>query len=88
MLELGYDIPPVKVYQDNRSTIIMAHKGRPTGRRTRHIPIRYFFVKDKIDLKEIEVVNKGTAEMLADYCTKPQQGTLFTYMRDQILGIT
>jgi hypothetical protein len=88
LLELGYDVPPVKVYQDNRSTIIMAHKGRPTGRRTRHIPIRYFFVKDKIDLKEVEVVNKGTAEMLADYCTKPQQGTLFTYMRDQILGIT
>ena len=35
--------------------------------------IRYFFVKDRIDKKEIEIRYCPTVKMLADYFTKHQQ---------------
>jgi hypothetical protein len=42
-----YVIPPVMVYQDNKSTIVLAEKGRSNAGRTRHINIRYYFVKTR-----------------------------------------
>ena len=62
-------------------------KGRSTSRRTKHISVRYFFVKDRID-KEVKLVYLSTDDMLADFYTKPLQGSLFRRMRDMIMGIT
>ena len=42
----GYKMGPATVYEDNMSTIKLAEKGRSTSERTRHISIRYFFIKD------------------------------------------
>jgi hypothetical protein len=83
----GQNVGPVNIHQDNRSTILMAKKGKPTTKRTRHISIRYFFIKDRIDLKEVNLVNTGTKDMLADYFTKPLQGSLFMKLRDKIMGV-
>jgi hypothetical protein len=84
----GYDVGPVKVYQDNKSTILMASKGKPVSSRTRHIAIRYFFIKDRIKSGDIEISHVGTEEMLADFFTKPLQGSLFIKMRNAIMNIT
>ena len=51
LIEQGYDISPATVFQDNKSTIVMAEKGRSTSERTRHIHIRFYFIKDRIDNK-------------------------------------
>jgi hypothetical protein len=88
MQEQGYDIKPVIFYQDNKSAITLMEKGRSTSQRTKHISVRYFFVKDRIDQKEVKLVHKGTDEMLADFYTKPLQGDLFRRMRDMIMGMT
>jgi hypothetical protein len=74
------------VYQDNKSTIIMAEKGCSTSERTRHINIRYFFVKDRINTGEQKVVYKPTTEMIADLLTKPLQGELFRVLRKELLN--
>lgn len=84
----GYDVGPVKVYQDNKSTILMASKGKPVSSRTRHIAIRYFFIKDRINLGDIEISYVGTEDMLADFFTKPLQGSLFVKMRNTIMNNT
>jgi hypothetical protein len=68
------------------STISIAEKGRSTSSRTRHISIRYFFVKDRIDSGEVEVVYLPTEDMKADILTKPLQGELFRRMRAELLG--
>jgi hypothetical protein len=65
----------------------MATKGKPIGKRTRHIAIRHFFVKDRIDMSEVKLVNVKTEDMVADYFTKPLQGALFKKLRDIIMGI-
>ena len=39
-----------KLYQDNMSTILLEKNGKwSSSKRTKHINIRYFFIKDRID---------------------------------------
>jgi hypothetical protein len=80
-------VGPAVIFQDNQSTIALVAKGRSTSARTRHIAIRYFFVKDRVDSKEVEVVYKPTGEMRADIMTKPLQGDLFRRMRAELMGM-
>ena len=77
----------IVINQDNKSTIALAEKGESTTTRTRHINIRYFFIKEKIDNKEVKLVHMKTEDMLADFFSKPLQGSLFERMRDAILNI-
>ena len=45
-----------------------------------------FFVKDRVDKKEIEILYCPTERMLVDYFTKPLQGALFRKFRRVIMG--
>ena len=83
----GYYVKDNVLYQDNQSTILMLKNGRNscTGN-SRHIHIRYFFVKDRIQKKELRVEYCPSHLMLADYFTKPLQGKLLTTMRNVIMG--
>jgi hypothetical protein len=82
----GYQPGPVRVYQDNQSTMALIEKGRSTSSRTRHIAIRYFFVSDKVSSGEVEIVYLPTGAMRADIMTKPLQGELFKKMRAELMG--
>ena len=64
----------------------MIAKGRATSERTRHVNIRYFFVKDRVDAGEIVIEHMPTHLMIADILTKPLQGELFKRMRDALLN--
>ena len=87
LTEQGYQMGPAITCQDNESTIKLAQKGRSTSARTRHIAIRYFFIKDRIDTGEIELKQLPTHEMIADILTKPLSGKLFRDPRDLMLNI-
>jgi hypothetical protein len=63
------------LYQDNKSTILLANNGRwSSGKRTKHIKSRYFYIKDKVDSGEVSIEHKPTGEMCSDMLTKPKQG--------------
>ena len=83
----GLNIKENTVYQDNQSAIRMERNGSNscTGN-SRHIDIRYFFVKDRVDKGEVQIEYCPTGWMLADYYTKPLQGSLFRKFRDVIMG--
>ena len=87
MNEQGYNMKENILYQDNQSAIKMEKNGRNscTGN-SRHIHIRYFFVKDRVDKGEVKIEYCPTEEMLADFYTKPLQGSLFRKFRDVIMG--
>ena len=53
MKTAGMELGPVILYQDNKSTIFLANKGRPTSERTRLIKIRYFLINHYINTKKI-----------------------------------
>ena len=74
LIAQGYNVAPAVVYQDNMSAMALVKAGQPTSDRTRHINIRYFFAKDKVESKEIEIRHIPTGEMLSDCLTKPLQG--------------
>jgi len=85
--EQGYEIKDNILYQDNQSTIRMLKNSRKscTGN-SRHIDIRYFFVKDRVDKKEVKIEYCLTSVMLADFFTKPLQGQLFQKFRNVLMG--
>jgi hypothetical protein len=85
LIAQGYDLGPAKVFQDNLSTMAMVKNGRPTSKRTRHIHIRFFFVKDRVDSHEISIRPMPTEDMIADILTKPLQGDAFQRLRSKLL---
>jgi hypothetical protein len=82
----GFDVPPATICQDNQSTMALVHKGRSTANRTRHIAIRFFWVKDRVDSGELAVEYLPTGDMVADMLTKPLQGEQFMRLRALLLG--
>lgn len=84
----GLEVVESILYQDNMSSMLLEKNGRRSStKRTRHINIRYFFVKDRVDSGEVRIVHCPTKEMVADYFTKPLQGALFYKLRDYIMNI-
>ena len=87
MREQGYPVKDNVLYQDNKSTILMLKNGRNscTGN-SRHIDVRHFFAKDRIDKKEVRVEYCPSLCMLADFFTKLLQDLLYKRFRDVIMG--
>lgn len=74
LCEIGYcDIinKPTIIFNDNnQSTISLVNNPSSSHSRTKHIAIKYHFVKDTIQKKEIMIIYKCTEEMTADILTK------------------
>jgi histone deacetylase 1/2 len=86
LIAQGYDMPPAIVYQDNQSTMALIERGDSHSERTRHIKIRYFWVKDRVDSGDLEIIYQPTDDMIADILTKPMQGEKFVHMRRMLLN--
>jgi hypothetical protein len=59
---------------------------RHCGQCSRHIDIRYFFITDHAKRNSVSIKHCPTGIMLADYFTKPLQGSLFRIFRFVLLG--
>jgi hypothetical protein len=85
----GFAVPDIVMYQDNQRTILLEKNGtKSSGRRTRHLDIRYFFITDRVDKKEVRTEYRPTDFMWAYPHTKPLQGRLFREHRDWLLSTT
>ena len=74
------------LHEDNTSTIHLIRNGKSNSKMTRHINLRYFFIKHYLETNEFEIVHCPTSEQIADILTKPLQGSQFLYLRDLLLG--
>ena len=75
------------LHQDNKSAILLEENGKASsGKRTRALNIRFFFVTDNIKKGNLRVVYCPTADMRGDYQTKPLQGKTFWEHRRFIMG--
>ena len=86
LLGQGHKVGPVIIYQDNMSCIAMMARGRSGNEKTRHIDIRYFWLKERVDSGEAVIRHMGTADMYANLLTKPLQGAQFIGERDALTG--
>jgi hypothetical protein len=83
----GYTIKENLFEQDNESAIKLETNGRRSaGPMSRHIDIRYFWIKDRTEQAGIKIRHCPTLQMLGDFFTKPLQGNLFRKFRDVVLG--
>jgi hypothetical protein len=83
----GYKIVENIFEQDNESAIKLEKNGRMSaGPKSRHIGIRYFWMKDRIKSEGVTIRHCPTLQMVGDFFTKPLQGSLFRKFRDVIMG--
>ena len=85
MTELRYPQPPTIFYQDNQSPIWLSGHGSSGSRRTQHIKVRFHYLKERTQLKDIQLRYKPTEEMMADILTKPLGDKAFIRVRDILL---
>jgi len=78
-------VPTTTIYQDNKSTIVLAENGRTSSSKTmRHLSVSYYFVTDQIKKGHVKVAFYPMQNMLADFFMKPLQGALFVHMQEKI----
>ena len=86
LLTMGIQIElPMTVFEDNQACIQIADNPI-SQRRTRHIDIRYHFVRDYIEDGTIAMQYCQSAQMLADIMTKIMPRPTFVKLRNKIIG--
>jgi hypothetical protein len=89
LMAQGYGVTENLLLQDNKSSMLLERNGKASsGKRTWHINIHYFFITDMVNMKDVEIKWCPTKDIVADFMTKPLQGSHFRRLRDLILGMT
>jgi hypothetical protein len=76
---------PTMIYQDNQGCIAMAHNPVHHSR-TKHIDIKFHFVRERIAAGEIKLEYIPTENQVADILTKGLHGPKFTKFKEAMLG--
>ena len=65
------------------------HKNYPfsIGKESKHANVRFFFVVDSIEKKDVKLACCPSENMTSDHNTKPTKGSLFVCQRNFILGL-
>lgn len=75
------------IYEDNQACIKMS-ENPVHHKKSKHINMRYYFVRDKVEEGEIKLIYIPTAEQLADLLTKPLLRLRLTYLRDIVMNLS
>jgi hypothetical protein len=81
--DYDYKLTKVPLLYDNESAIRMADNPLEHNR-TKHIAIRYHFLRDHQQRGDIEIAYVSTKEQLADIFTKPLDEKTFTKLRHEL----
>ena len=74
----GYNHQDTILYQDNQSAILLEKNSRKSSsKRTKHLNSRFYFITNRINMKDLSIKYCPTEEMVRDFFTKPLQGKLF-----------
>jgi len=79
----GSNLPPTTLNIDNQSAISIANNATTT-RRSKHMDIRYHYIRDEIARNHIDTVYCPTNDMLADIFTKPLARDRFVRLRNML----
>ena len=75
----AYKLIDVILYQDNLSAILLEKNGRMSStKRTKHIDVRYYYVKDRVAAGDLRIEHCPTKEMWADYLSGSELFILVT----------
>jgi hypothetical protein len=77
---------PISIHCDNTSAISVS-KNPVLHAKTKHIPIKYHFLREQVSNRTIQLNYIPSTEQIADIFTKPLAATHFGYLR-QKMGVT
>ena len=78
---------PIIIYEDNQATIKISENDTHHDR-TKHIDIKYHFIRDEIKNKLIKLEWVTTDKQVADILTKTLTRPVFTQLRNRLLNNT
>jgi hypothetical protein len=81
--DYGYKLSKVPLLCDDESAICMADNPVEHSR-TKHIDIRYHFLRDHQQMGDIEIPYVNTKDQLADILTKPLDEKTFSKLRNEL----
>jgi len=81
------ELGPV-LFRDDNQAVIKLTAAPDIPKRSRHIDVKYHFVRHLAKARHIELMYLKTDLMTADIFTKPLGPTRFRFLRDRLLGIT
>jgi hypothetical protein len=76
---------PTMIYEDNQGAIALS-ENPVHHQRTKHIDIRYHFVRERVESNEVKLVYVPTEDQLADLLTKPLSKHRVIKLRERVLG--
>jgi hypothetical protein len=85
-IKVEYD-EPIPIYCDNTS-VIRISKNQVMHSKTKHIPIKYHFLREQVAEKNIRVGYVGTKEQVVDIFTKPLPREAFEYLLQRLRVIS
>ena len=74
---------PIPIFCDNTSAISIS-KNPMMHSKTKHIPIKYHFLREQVLSKVIKLEYVGTKDQIADIFTKPFPKSQFETLRAQL----
>lgn len=84
--DLGWSMDgPIKIKEDNQGCIALS-ENPVHHKRTKHIDIKYHFVREKVLSGEIVLEHVATEHQLADLLTKPLERVRVEKLRTHVLG--
>ena len=78
-IQVKYD-EPITIFCDNTSAINIS-KNPVMHSKTKHIPIKFHFLREQVIEKNIKIEYVETKEQIADIFTKPLPRETFEYLR-------
>ena len=74
---------PIPIYCDNTSAINI-YKNPVLHSKTKHIPIKYHFLREQVNEQWVKLEYVNTKEQVADIFTKPLPKDAFDYLRQKL----
>lgn len=81
--ELNINCNYVEIFVDNQAAIKLASNSEH-HKRSKHIDVRYHFIRDIVNKKQIALEYVSSKDQLADIFTKPLAKAQFCYLREKL----
>lgn len=83
LCELKVEVGSAKVFEDNNSCIRIASKS-VSSKRTKHIDVKYLYVKEKVEDGTMILEHVDTCNQTADILTKALGANKFLFLRKRL----
>jgi hypothetical protein len=74
------------LYQDNKSTMHLIDKGKGNFKNSKHIRVRYYYIRDLVLAGELRVVWQASKDMVADLLSKGVAWAIFLFLLPYLIG--